>query len=184
MTHESRLREILVWLLEGQTEHNLEAVARQVGAERLGEATRIRAFTDTEKRALLTSPSARLRLRVQAEARRAERIVRWRELAVDGSLALCAAAGGPSRAVTVRNDDFVLSALPMDDAGSQWLLHLRVSPRLRSELQGHRLRVCDDVGAVWLDGTPDQDGELSAVWALDGSPSERLASRRLAVEPA
>ena len=133
---------------------------------------------------MLHSPAARSRLRFLVEANRAERLFRWRELAVDNSLELQAAAGGPLEPISITNTDFTLTALPLDDQGNEWLLHLKISPRLVSELHDGLLVVRDEQGAEeWMKGVPDNDGELSAPWTLRGSPIDRFASQRLIIEP-
>jgi hypothetical protein len=143
-----------------------------------------RGFDDRERAVLLRLPAVRDRLRFLAEARRAEQFLRWKELAVDNGLALCAASGGPIEPVTLSNPDFTLTLLPLDPFGQEWMLHLRLAARLVVGFAGSPLRVRDEQGVTWLQGTPDADGELSAPWLCAGSPVDQLATNRLVIEPA
>jgi hypothetical protein len=180
-----RAMSILNWALKGQQEPPPEtAQLRAPSIDRIKEALEgRRPFDAEEQKAMLHSPAARGRLRFLAEAKRAERLFRWRELAVDDSLELQAAAGGPLEPVSITNTDFTLTALPLDDQGNEWLLHLKISPRLVSALQDGPLVVRDEQGETWMRGVPDDDGELSVPWTGGGSPIERFASQRLIIEP-
>ena len=180
-----RAMRILNWALKGQSEpHPGTAQLRAPSSDRIKEALGGgRPFNTEEQKAMLYSPAARGRLRFLVEANRAERLFRWRELAVDNSLELQAAAGGTLEPVSITNTDFTLTAFPLDDQGNEWLLHLKISPRLVPALQNAPLVVRDEQGQPWLKGVPDGDGEVSVPWTLEGSPIERFASQRLTIEP-
>ncbi|WP_295581499.1 hypothetical protein [uncultured Lamprocystis sp.] len=186
MKPRAQLTRILAWTLKGQAEPVAFAEPNpEPTVERTAEVlSGRRGFDDRERAALLRSPAARDRLRFLAEVRRAEQILQWKESAADDGLMLQAAAGGPIEPVTLSNQDFTLTLLPLDPAGQEWMLHLRLAARLVAGFAGSPLRVRDEQGATWLQGSPDADGELSAPWLLGGSPVDRLATSRLVIEPA
>ncbi len=160
-----------------------EDPVRQFDEERLRAALDgSRPFSDKEKRWMLRSPSARDELRFLAEVHRAERFLQWREMAIEETLNLQVAV--VVEPVSFKNDDFTLSLLPMDEDGSEWMLHLKLAPRVLRTLEGGGVRVRDDQGDTWLKGVPDSDGEVSRSWVLEGSPLDRLAGQRLHLEPA
>lgn len=185
MKEREKAMSILNWVLKGQPEpHPGTAQLGLLSIDRITEAlVGERPLEAAEQKAMLYSPAARGRLRFLVEAKRADRLFRWRELDVETSLELRAAAGGPVEPVSIANTDFTLTALPLDEQGNEWLLHLKISCRLVDELQQSPLIVRDEQGETWLKGVPDDDGELSAPWTLAGSPVERFASQRLIIEP-
>ena len=180
-----QLKKILAWVLTGQSEAKpVVEGARTLPDRRMQESLEgSNAFSDEERNLLLRSPKARARLRFLYEVRRAEQLMRWRELLVDQALSLKAAAGGPVEPVTLENEDFRLSFLPLDPKGHEWTMHLKVAQRLLTDLRGAPIRVRDEDGAVLLTGLPDTDGELSGLWPLKDSPLLSLTKTRLIVEP-
>jgi len=160
-----------------------EDPVRQFDDERLEAALDgSRPFSEEEKRQMLRSPAARDRLEFALEVRRAERFLRWRELAVEDTLSLQVAAA--VEPISFKNVDFTLTLLPLDEAGGEWMLLLELGPRVLGTLEGGSVRIRDDQGAVWVEGSPDTDGEVSRPWALEGSPLDRLVGQRLHLEPA
>jgi len=137
-----------------------------------------------EQRLLLRSPQARQQLYGVAVALRAETRAHWRQAGVDTALVYQAAAADEVRPVSVdSNPDFSVSLFPLDEQGRHWTVSLSLSGRVMQGLVGP-LRLVDSDGGLWLQGTPDADGELSADWILPGSPLRRLRRFRLSIEPA
>lgn len=182
----NQLIRVLAWTLEGQRDDLPPTTKeRQLSKTRMREALSGRhPFDRGETAALLHSPGARDRLRFMIEARRAEQLFEWKQLGISTRLERRAAASERTEAVTVRNEDFSLTVLPLDDEARTWLLHLAIAPQHAAELVGRPLCVTDESGAIWLKGIPDNDGELSGSWTLDGSPPERLAKSHLIISPA
>lgn len=141
------------------------------------------ALPAAERRALLRSPAARHQIYFLADVIRAERYVRWKQAGIDSTLRYQAAASGAVEPVTLdSNPDFILTLFPLDEQGTAWNLHLKLSAQAR-KLADAGIRLVDDQGDVWMVGQPDADGELSGDWPGEGAPLELLRERRLRVQP-
>ena len=136
-----------------------------------------------ERGQLLRSPRARARFVRVATELRAETRAHWRRSGIIPDLVYQAAADNEIRPVKVEdNPDFGVSLYPLDPQGRSWTVSLRLSPRVMDGLPG-QVRLLDSDGGLWLQGRPDDDGEISADWPLPGSPLERLRRFSLSIEP-
>lgn len=182
MPSSSELHQLLGELLRTQPDRPI--AEPMPDDERLREAlTGRRPFDADERRLFLRSPTARARLNRLAEVIRAETYARWHRGGIAADIVYRAAAGGETKPISVTsNPDFALTLFPLHPEGGAWSLHLRLSPRAFEALSVG-VRLIDSDGAVWLEGRPDRDGELSGDWRLSESPLERLREFRLRVEP-
>lgn len=148
-----------------------------------------RPLTAEEKRQLWRSPAARI-CYVNARALyRAEQAEAWKRKGHHLTARRLAAAGGVSDTGTeIKAEDFTLT-IRKDETDPQhpaWLLSLRLTPALRDKVlaSGLELALVDAGRLVWLQGTPDRYGLLSADWSHPGSPLERWKQHRtLSLQP-
>lgn len=161
-----------------------EGVVEKLQVERLREVLRNRSgLSYREARALLRSPAARRELYFEHSVMQAELYSKMIEADISTQIVLKAAAPADIVTLTIdSNPDFMLTLYPMDPEGREWTLHLKVSPRA-ANLMRSGVRLVDTAGNTWMSGCVDADGELSAAWALLGSPKEKLLNKILHIEP-
>lgn len=178
---------LLAWVLGEQEEPLFEDdPVRSFSTERIRSALKgEQPFSKQEWAAVLRSPALRHRIRFTADVLQTERILQWRRAPVHRVLELQAAADDVVRPVTLSNPDFTLTLYPLDEAGAQWALQLRVGTTARALLGNGPVVVREDPGGqIWLEGSLNSSGELSGPWVGMGPPLEHLKSARLLIEPA
>jgi len=137
-----------------------------------------RPLTAGERAALQASPLTQRRLRVLAEARRAQPA--WR-----GSSGMLRAADGGAAFEALVTDD---GAWRLHVVGGRVILQLDPESPLATSLlrDGTRLRVRDGDGATVLEGVLDSDGECEGPWPFADAPGAHFQRHGagFTVEPA
>lgn len=134
-----------------------------------------------ERAALQASPLTQRRLRVLAEARRAQAAApAWR-----GSSGMLRAADSGAAFEALSTDD---GAWRLHVVGARIILQLDPESPLAASLlrDGPRLRVRDGSGATVLEGVLDSDGECEGPWPFAEAPAVHFQRHgaRFTVEPA
>lgn len=164
--------------------HEPAGTAPPVAEGRLREVVRGGApFTAGEQRALLRSAVGREWLLQVWREEHSLAWLRWQQAeALPGPVACLAAASGEVQPLDLKGDGFALLLYPLDEAGREWRLVLRVEERLRRLTPGG-FRLRDEEGRPWLAGPLDADGELRGYWEHD-EPLWQAAHRcTLRLEP-
>ncbi|CDX49147.1 hypothetical protein MPL1032_10214 [Mesorhizobium plurifarium] len=139
------------------------------------------AFSDEERRLLWLSPDVRsiyfnVRTSVDREIR-----LRMLEAGYGGELRL-RAASDDSDVHTIRGKGYKLTLFrDRDGESEEWSISLQLDKGLHEILPPRAsIRLRDGGGAVWIDGIPNNLGQISAFWRYSGeTPIERAARHGL-----
>ena len=133
----------------------------------------VQALLQALQRAAPAPPVEALRQRLTHEGR---------QNGVALQLAYLAAADHPGHPITLDTHPALLVKLfPLDESGDRWTIFLKVTEQGQEAL-GSRIRLVDTGGVQWLAGQVDEDGELSADWAYQETPLQRLHQYELRLE--
>lgn len=144
-----------------------------------------RPLTPAEHRLLLDSADTREQYTLLAQMERARALQAWRERGISGTIPLRLAAADETAKPTPLHypkEMYTLDLIPIDAQGKEWRINLRVTEEF-AKFSKSGVQLVDSEGLVWLEGHPDESGELVGFWARDESLWERIHRVELQLLP-